>query len=363
MIRRPIAALVLLAACCARVRPRRREEERRTQMGRQCRAWQDQDRALQQHPSGGTWLDLDVQPGRQALCFSLLGDTALPIGGGKAKRLTKGPAWAVQPRFRGRQGDCHLRSRRRQQPLAHAGHRRRRHPGQQEDFRLLNNLSLDAGRPMLIDASTSPASVRSAAGELWMYHISGGAGLQLTKRKNDQQDLGEPAVSADGRLSIFRGCQCRAEFQYNKDPHGLIYDRRFSIAATARPKPSSPRRAVQCAQTHHRTGARWPSSSACATPDRAASPRSLRNGEAKPLCRTASHGLAGSLGDLQAVPRLRLDPRFEGAGDLGTDEAPGIVAASGEHAQIPFATDVEQTLAEPLRFEGRPWPAVASSRR
>ncbi len=30
------------------------------------------------------------------------------------------------------------------------------------------------------------------AGEMWLYHKTGGEGVQLTKRKNDQQDAGEP---------------------------------------------------------------------------------------------------------------------------------------------------------------------------
>jgi hypothetical protein len=34
------------------------------------------------------------------------------------------------------------------------------------------------------------------AGEMWMYHISGGEGIQLTKRKNDQQDVNEPTISS-----------------------------------------------------------------------------------------------------------------------------------------------------------------------
>jgi Tol biopolymer transport system component len=41
------------------------------------------------------------------------------------------------------------------------------------------------------------------AGEICMYHISGGNGLQLTIKKNDQQDVNEPVVSPDGRYVYF----------------------------------------------------------------------------------------------------------------------------------------------------------------
>jgi hypothetical protein len=48
----------------------------------------------------GTWLDLDVSPKGDRLAFSMMGDVyLLPIGGGRATRITSGPAWDVQPRF------------------------------------------------------------------------------------------------------------------------------------------------------------------------------------------------------------------------------------------------------------------------
>ncbi|MEP6881225.1 MAG: amidohydrolase, partial [Dokdonella sp.] len=48
----------------------------------------------------GTWLDLDVSPNGKSIAFSLLGDLyLLPIEGGKARRITQGQAWDVQPRF------------------------------------------------------------------------------------------------------------------------------------------------------------------------------------------------------------------------------------------------------------------------
>src|SRR5256885_8793329 len=41
------------------------------------------------------------------------------------------------------------------------------------------------------------------AGEMWIYHRSGGEGLQLTKKRTEQKDTGEPALSPDGRYLYY----------------------------------------------------------------------------------------------------------------------------------------------------------------
>jgi Tol biopolymer transport system component/imidazolonepropionase-like amidohydrolase len=48
----------------------------------------------------GTFMSLDVSPDGSTIIFDLLGDLyALPISGGKATRITSGPAWDCQPRY------------------------------------------------------------------------------------------------------------------------------------------------------------------------------------------------------------------------------------------------------------------------
>jgi imidazolonepropionase-like amidohydrolase/Tol biopolymer transport system component len=48
----------------------------------------------------GTWMSIDVSPDGRTLIFDLLGDLyTLPIGGGKATRLTSGTRWDATPRY------------------------------------------------------------------------------------------------------------------------------------------------------------------------------------------------------------------------------------------------------------------------
>ena len=41
------------------------------------------------------------------------------------------------------------------------------------------------------------------AGEIWMFHVSGGDGVQVTERPSIQKDAGEPAISPDGRTLYY----------------------------------------------------------------------------------------------------------------------------------------------------------------
>jgi len=62
------------------------------------------------------------------------------------------------------------------------------------------------------------------SGEIWLYHSSGGKGVQMTEKPNDQKDVNEPAFSPDGKYMYFsQDVTPGATFEYNKDPYGEIY--------------------------------------------------------------------------------------------------------------------------------------------
>ena len=93
-----------------------------------------------------------------------------------------------------------------------------------ESFRLLNSPVWTPDGEYLAARKHFTATRSLGAGEIWLYHRSGGDGLQMVKRPNDQKDLGEPAFSPDGRYLYYsQDVTPGPVFEYNKDPNSEIY--------------------------------------------------------------------------------------------------------------------------------------------
>lgn len=175
----------------------------------------------------GTWMSLDVSPDGKTIVFDMLGDIfTLPITGGDATLVRGGHAFEVQPRFSPDGESISF--------ISDAG------GGDniwvmnadgtdakqitKEDFRLVNNAVWSADGNYLFCRKHFTSGRSLGAGEIWMYHKSGGMGIQLVKMKNDQQDIGEPFASPDGKYVYYSEDMYRGGyFQYNKDPNGQIY--------------------------------------------------------------------------------------------------------------------------------------------
>ncbi|MEL7423542.1 MAG: amidohydrolase, partial [Bacteroidota bacterium] len=185
--------------------------------------WQD----LNFTTDEGTWMNLDVSPDGQTIVFDMLGDIyQMPISGGKATVLRSGLAWEVQPRFSPDGSEILFTSD------AGGGDNIwiMKADGSEatqvtkESFRLLNNAAWTPDGQYFVARKHFTSQRSLGAGEMWLYHRSGGSGIQLTKRKNDQQDVNEPTVSPDGRYVYFsEDMYPGGYFQYNKDPNSQIY--------------------------------------------------------------------------------------------------------------------------------------------
>ncbi len=176
----------------------------------------------------GTWMNLDVSPDGREIVFDLLGDLyVLPVEGGAAKRLTSGPAFDVQPRYSPDGTMIAFTSDRAGGDNLWVMERDGSNPRQvtKETFRLVNGPAWTPDGQYLLGRKHFTSTRSLGAGEVWMYHVAGGGGLQLTERKNDQQDQGnEIAAAPDGRYVYFsEDMSGGSTFQYNKDPNGQIY--------------------------------------------------------------------------------------------------------------------------------------------
>jgi len=175
----------------------------------------------------GTWLSLDVSPDGNEIAFDLLGDIyTIPMTGGEAKSLTSGVAWDMQPRYSPNGKWIAFTSDRAGGDNIWIMNRDGSKPQQvtKETFRLLNEPCWTPDSEYIVARKHFTAERSLGAGEIWLYHRSGGEGLQLTKKRTDQKDTGEPALSPDGRYVYYSDDTTPgAIFAYNKDPNGQIF--------------------------------------------------------------------------------------------------------------------------------------------
>jgi imidazolonepropionase-like amidohydrolase/Tol biopolymer transport system component len=175
----------------------------------------------------GTWIDLDVSPDGKDIVFDLLGDIyTMPITGGTATILRMGLALDVQPRFSPDGEKVLFTSDDRGGDNIWIMNKNGGHAKQitKESFHLLNNPRFTPDGKYIIARKHFTSTRSLGAGELWMYSLSGGNGLQLTVKKNDQQDLNEPCLSPDGRYVYYsEDVYPGGAFEYNKDPNKQIF--------------------------------------------------------------------------------------------------------------------------------------------
>ncbi|MGB0579457.1 MAG: amidohydrolase, partial [Limisphaerales bacterium] len=182
----------------------------------------------------GTWVNLDVSPDGKQIVFDLLGDLyVMPIGGSETPRkITKGIAWDMQPRFSPDGKTIAFTSDRTGKngfggdniwTIGSDGKDLKQISA--ETYRLVTG---PAWRPdgEYIVARKHFVSRRSlGAGEMWLYHRNGGTtGLQLTKKLTEQKDSNEPIFSPNGKYLYYsEDASPGKSFEYSKDSNQQIY--------------------------------------------------------------------------------------------------------------------------------------------
>ncbi|PYU30218.1 MAG: amidohydrolase, partial [Acidobacteria bacterium] len=167
-----------------------------------------------------TWLSLDVSPDGRTIVFELLGDLyTLPIEGGAAKHLTSGLAFDSQPRYSPDGKWIAFLSDREGSENVWIIKADGTDPKQ-----LSKDTSSEFASPawtpdgQYVIVSRSGWALRTY--ELWMYHVQGGSGVQITKAKPEPKTPGPQrhnamgvSVSLDGRYLYY--ARKLGGFQYN----------------------------------------------------------------------------------------------------------------------------------------------------
>jgi len=178
----------------------------------------------------GTWMDVDVSPDGQTIAFSMLGDIyTMPISGGTPTRIAEGLAWEVQPRFspdgsriaftsdRGGGDNIWLMN-------ADGSDMRQL---TDEDFRLLNQPTWSPDGQFIAAKKHFTTGRSLGTGEVWLYHVSGGAGVRLVERPNEQhqKELGEPIYAPDGSAIYYtRNVTPGSTFIYAQDSNQDLFN-------------------------------------------------------------------------------------------------------------------------------------------
>lgn len=186
----------------------------------------------------GSWMNVDVSPDGRTIAFDLLGDIyTMPIAGGTPTRVAEGLAYEHQPRFspdgrriaftsdRGGGDNIWV--------MKLDGSDKRQVT--KEDFRLLNQPTWSPDGRFIAAKKHFTTGRSLGTGEVWLYHVTGGEGVQLVKRASEQlqKELGEPIYAADGK-SIFytRNVSPGPIFEYAQNSRTDLFDiERYDIAS------------------------------------------------------------------------------------------------------------------------------------
>ncbi|MDM7954847.1 amidohydrolase family protein [Blastomonas sp.] len=177
----------------------------------------------------GTWMNLDVSPDGSRIVFDLLGDIyIMPVAGGAATRIAEGLAYEQHPRFspdgsriaftsdRGGGDNIWIMN-------ANGSDKRQL---TKETFRLLNNPSWSPDGQYIVARKHFTTGRSLGTGELWLYHVSGGNGVQLVKRPSEvhQKELGEPMFAPDGKGIFYSKDSTPGPiFEYAQDSNAQLF--------------------------------------------------------------------------------------------------------------------------------------------
>ena len=177
-----------------------------------------------------TWSSLDITPDGKSIVFDMLGDLYIvSIAGGQARSLTQDFAWNIQPTvspdgtkiafISDRGGISNI------WVMNIDGTSLKQISDEKKNIIHSPKWSPDGEYIVAMKGIMSSRSI--PAGEIWLYHRSGGAGYLIKKRKGgkrEQKNIADPAFSPDGKYLYFtQDITPGSVFAYNRDPLKSIF--------------------------------------------------------------------------------------------------------------------------------------------
>ncbi|HKG92797.1 MAG TPA: amidohydrolase, partial [Gemmatimonadaceae bacterium] len=308
----------------------------------------------------GTWLSLDVSSDGRTIVFDLMGDLyTMPMAGGKATRITDGPALDAQPRFSpdgrtiafvsDRNGSDNLW-------VADADGRNPRAITKGEKSMYLSPEWTPDGKYIVVSKN---AALFGTTYDLWMYHKDGGAGLKVTNAQPAPAGPPNPfnppspsnyvgaAFGKDGRY-IYAATRLGGAGGYNQTSFtwqvslydretGRTYGRTSALGSAMRPTLSPDGKwLVYATRSDTATGLRI---------------RDLASGDESWLAQSVQRDDQESRFTRDLMPGMSFTPDSKAlvltnGGKLWRMEVP-----SGRATQIPFTADVDVKLGPEVKFQ------------
>ena len=177
-------------------------------------------RTISFNTTEGTWMSLDVSPDGRSIIFDLVGDIyTIPFRGGDATRITSGISFDSQPVF---SPDGQLisfisdRSGSENLWISNVNGSNPKQLSKSENGQYASPVFSNDGDYVIVSQTSWPQRTF----EVWMYHIKGGSGIQITKSKKDANTPGNQfknalgvSISPDGKFMYY--ANRRGGFSYN----------------------------------------------------------------------------------------------------------------------------------------------------